>query len=76
MAKKTFKLKCDDSRATANAASVRLVSEAPATPAAPGQPPVRNFKTIFQLNFSKADAGLFKDFDPGKEYTVTIEESK
>lgn len=71
---KVLKVKCDQSGGNANTSNIRFIVEGPlAPPVQPGQPPVRTATSVVQLTMTGDDKAAFKDFDPGTEYTITIE---
>lgn len=74
MAKSIYKLKCDQSAGNAGGSNVRFTLIDEGEPAANGKPAVpRSIVTAAQFVFTGKDAQAFKNFDPGKAYTITIE---
>lgn len=72
MAKTSIKVTADTVQSNKNNSSVRFVVEvAPAPPAKPGDPPIRQAKTIVQIMYT--DSVSATAFKVGQGYTITIE---
>lgn len=56
-----------------NASFVVKSDKQPAQPAQPGQPQRLNVRRAIQFNF---DDDTAKQFEPGKEYSITVEGTK
>lgn len=73
MAKKTFKVKCVNVQASAQRVNVMLAADVKSVAGEAGKPAQVTAKTVVSLNFSGDDLAQGKGFEPGKDYTVTID---
>lgn len=73
MAKKSFKVKCLNVQANSQRSGVNFAVDAKAAVTEPGKPAQITARTVISFNFSGSDLKNVNGFEPGNDYTITVE---